>query len=283
MGLILDKDERSDSLSLYASDESIAKQVKDNEKRYFKVRFNFMNGHCGPRPGDCHLFFGTAGSGKTTLIKSIIADCAVNAKVLLYQSEETVSDLRLQTSKQKLKKEIRENIRALSEVDIAENRPEVLKDVELYKKYFAEQISLIKPAIVFFDNLTTSMMYERLPVDGQVDLYLWFKSFFKKIGIPCIFVGHTKTGVYDGQAHLIDLDDLRGSKIPSNVTPYVYIFQRFKISGEYFPFVRVRKSRMHQHEGMFHCKFDKERNMYLGDSKMDFDRFKEVFNKRERL
>lgn len=279
-GLKIDRDNANDAVSIYASDEEVSSAVEENETVYFKVRFNFVNGHKGFRPGEFHLFFGTAGSGKTTLMRAIMSDCAVNQRVLLWQSEENRRDLMITTAKQNLSPEIRKNISIISESDM---KPELLGSVKAYQAYYEKQITLIKPGIVIFDNLTTSVIYESLNPTQQFMFFNWIQKFHKKIKIPILAVGHTKAGVFDGQPHLVDLDDIRGSKSIPNGSPYVYIFQRFKVGGDYFAFIRVRKSRFHQHEGVFHLTYDKNKNTYLGDAKINFEEFKLNFNKRERL
>lgn len=275
-----DNSEMSDAKTLNVSDERIHQLSERNNKIFFQIRFNFMNDHLGPRPGMIHLIFGTAGSGKTTLMNAIQGDCAVNHKILLWKSEEDVDDVIVSTSKSAWPSRIRKNIEIISEEDMTE---EILYDVDKYKKYMLEQIQLIRPKAVFFDNITTSNLYESLNPSGQTKFFLWLKRTFKKLGIPLFLVGHTKTGVYDGQPHLIDLDDIRGVKTVSNGSPYVYIMQRFKINGVYYPFVNLRKSRFHQVNGFYHLNFSLEKNAYLGDSKVDFLKFKEYFGKRERL
>lgn len=280
MALKINRDEANDAESIFASDEEVTAAVEENDTVYFKVRFNFVNGHRGFRPGEFHLFFGTAGSGKTTLMRAIMSDCAVNQRVLLWLSEETRRDLMITTAKQGLSDEIRKNISLISETNMPQ---ELLSNVKAYQAYYEKQVTLIRPGIVFFDNLTTSVIYEGLNPTQQFLFFNWLQQFHKKIKIPIVAIGHTKSGVYDGQAHLVDLDDIRGAKSIANGSPYVYIFQRFKVAGSYFAFIRVRKSRFHQHEGIFHLTFSKEKNTYLGDAKIDFDEFKLKFNKRERL
>lgn len=275
-----DNSQMSDARSLAVSEEHIQRLAEKNDKKYFKIRFNFMNDHLGLRPGMTHLIFGTAGSGKTTLMNAIQGDCAVSHKILLWKSEEDLDDVVVSTSKSSWPERIRKNIDIISEEDMTED---VLYNVDNYKRYMLEQIQLIRPQAVFFDNLTTSNLYESLNPTGQSRFFLWLKRTFKRLGIPLVLVGHTKTGVYDGQPHLIDLDDIRGVKTVSNGSPYVYIMQRFKINGVYYPFVRVRKSRFHQVDGFYHLNFSLEKNAYLGDSKVDFLKFKEYFGKRERL
>lgn len=280
MALKTDRQKDSDAVTLYASKEEVDTSVAENDTKYFKIRFNFIDGHKGFRPGEFHFIFGTAGGGKTTIIRSLYADCAASHKVLLWLSEETDKDMKVNTARQGLSESIRKNISMISEETMD---PKHLASVEAYKKYYEQQIMAIKPGIVIFDNLTTSVIYESLDPRQQSLFFVWLKKFHKRIGIPILAVGHTKSGVTDGQPNLIDLDDVRGSKTVSNGSPYVYILQRFKIAGLWFAFIRVRKSRHHEHEGFFHLTYVAEKKCYIGDAKVDFSFVKEKFLKREKL
>lgn len=270
-----------DAKTAYAEQDKLDELVEINNKIFFKVRFNFVNGHRGPRPGRVHLLLGTAGSGKSTLARSMIGDCAADKKVLLVLSEEDIEDFQIASANQGITAERMKNIHIISELNIPQ---EIRLNKHKFKKYIEEQVFLIRPDIIFWDNLTTSVTYEMMRPAEQTEYILWLKMLIKnKMKIPLIIVAHTKAGVSDNQPTLIDLDDIRGSKALGNMAEYAYMYQNPTIDGRQYPFIWVRKSRLHRHKGIFLLTYIREKNCFIGDKDIEFETFKKAFNKREKL
>lgn len=271
----------SDAKTAYAEQDKLDELVEINNKIFFKVRFNFINGHRGLRPGKIHLILGTAGSGKSTLIRSIIGDCAVDKKVLLILSEEEIEDFQIASATQGITAKRMKNIHIISELGIPQ---EIRLNKHKFKKYIEVQVFLLRPDIIVWDNLTTSVTYEMLRPAEQTEYILWLKMLIKnKMRIPIIIVAHTKAGVSDNQPTLIDLDDIRGSKALGNMAEYAYMYQNPTVGGKQYPFIWVRKSRLHRHKGIFLLTYIKEKNCFIGDQDIEFSKFKIQFNKREKL
>ena len=271
----------SNTKSAYTEQDKLDELVELNNKLYFKVRFNFVNGHRGPRPGKIHLLIGTAGSGKSTLVRSIIGDCAESKKILLILSEEDIEDFQIASASQGITAERMRNIHIMSELDIP---TEIRMNKNKFRKYMEEQIYLLRPDMIVWDNLTTSVTYETMRPSEQTEHILWLKMLIKnKIRVPLLAVAHTKAGVSDNQPTLIDLDDIRGSKALGNMAEYAYMYQNPSVEGKQYPFIWVRKSRSHRHKGIFLLTYVAHKNCFVGDAFIEFDAFKKAFNKRERL
>ncbi len=271
----------SDAHSAYIEKDELEELVDRNNKTIFKVRFNFINGHKGPRPGSIHLLIGTPGSGKSTVVRSIIGDCADGKKVLLILSEEDADDFRIASANQGIGENRMKNIHIISELDIP---IEVRLNKTLFRAYIEKQLYLIRPDITFWDNLTTSVTYETMRPSEQTEHVLWLKMFFKKkMKIPLFIVAHTKDGVTDNQPSLIDVNDIRGCKALPNMAEYAYMYQNPRINETHYPFIWVRKSRGHRHKGMYLLTYVEAKNCFIGDKGINFEEFKKAFNKRERL
>lgn len=255
--------------------------AEENSHEYIKSGFLFIQSHKGLRPGCVHLFLGTSGSGKSTVVRKIILDSAEDHEVLVWQSEETREDFVTSLVKNYPKPEVARNIKIMSEFDLGSD---TTSHPQAVFNQYAEAIKSLNPKAVFFDNITTSRMYMGLRPNEQ-DAMAWrIKELHEETEIPLLVVAHTRADVTDSAAKLIEDTDIRGSKSISNLAPYLYIFQRFEIDDHVFPTIRLRKSRKHQVASrLFRLVYSREKNAYVRDMELPFKDFKEAFSKRNRL
>ena len=73
--------------------------LMENKKNHFHSTFNFISSHNGFRKGKLHLILSDTGTGKSTLIRSLMYDVLLSLpedkKLLLILSEETEMDFEL--------------------------------------------------------------------------------------------------------------------------------------------------------------------------------------------
>ena len=268
-------------------DEEQKKNLKlKNEVTLFNSRFEFLKSSCGLRPGKIHLFLGTTGTGKTTLIRSIQTDCAKICPITVYSAEEDAEESQYLISKRNLDEDILKNINYLDEDTVLKYvKPEDFNGLfEMITKTVVETNS----KVLFFDNLTTAF-YEGKRPGEQVVFYNALRSLGKRLNIPIVLVAHTKDGVKDTQGDLICPTDIRNSKHPSNRAEYLYIFQRFSIKVGYgredlVATIRVLKSRLHDNSATnYILGFDSYKKEYTNDRSVSFDTFNDLFKSRLRL
>ena len=128
------------------------------EKTYFETNMPFLLVHNGYRPKNIHMIMGTAGGGKSTLVRTCMIDILAknkNAKIGVVLSEETRDEL------------IGEFLDAIGKIpdsfkrlfileelfSDSETTEDLLKEISL----FVEQEGI---DILFYDNITTSEIYE---------------------------------------------------------------------------------------------------------------------------
>ena len=267
--------------------EDRKKELKlKNEVTFFDSRFEFLRSGCGLRPGKVHLFLGTTGTGKSTLVRSIQMDCAKQYPILVYSVEEDIDDTEYLIEKRGVDEKVLNNIFFLDESSILKhvkpNDPDALFD------HLAKIMIENGCRALFFDNLTTAF-YEGKRPGEQVAFYNGLKAMITRLNVPLVLVAHTKDGVKDSQGELICPSDIRNSKHPSNRSEYLYIFQRFNIKRHYgkedlVAVIRVIKARLHDNASTTYVLgFDSVAREYKNDKLISFDNFNEIFKQRLRL
>lgn len=253
----------------------------DNNYQYLESRFKFINAIRGLRPGCLHMLIGTAGSGKSTIVNAIMQDTAEENTILLWQSEESVKDFQLSLSKNFPGKKIAQNIKIVSELDLA---PGLVTDKRALAQHFESVINEVNPRAVFIDNITTSALYEGLRPEKQTEVGRWLKKKCAEIDCPFFLIAHTGAQVTDNMQRLIEDTDIRGGKGITNLMPYLFIFQRFQVGEIFYPTMRIRKHRGHQIDcSLYHLTYSKEKNTYTKDFPLPFEKFKETFKSRNKL
>lgn len=270
-----DDDKNNDT---YISDEDLEFINKRLNEQYFESRFQFLDEHKGIRNGYLHLLIGTTGSGKSTLTRSIIEDCAVDHRVLVWASEESKRDYVRALNSKNRKRNVMNNITVISELDIPER---VKTDVHNFMFYFREEIMKHSPEIVFIDNVTTSFMYsDIIGFKGQAQIADKLRSFAADNFLPIFCVAHTKKTIADNM--LIDISDIRGSSALSNTAAYAYTLQVFKREGNWASVITIQKSRNHQIKN-YHFKLFFENGTFTKAAAIPMSIVNQLYQLRDRL
>ena len=246
---------------------------------FWKSNFKFLQEHNGLRPSNLHLILGSTHIGKSTLVRSILADLArYNSdytRCLVWLSEESVKDFTLEFSCIGIPKELIENIRVISEQDIG------LSERETAQIFQAEAS---KSSIVIFDNITTSCFYMDKKVEVQSSVATFLKHLVNKVNIPIILVAHTRTGISEGHSFLIEPEDIRGCRSIVNLIEFCYVLQAVRADDKFYPFLRICKNRGQEVSSrLFLLKYNLESRIYSHDKAVSFDFFKDIFKERNKL
>jgi ABC-type cobalamin/Fe3+-siderophores transport system ATPase subunit len=243
----------------------------------FSSRYEFLKAHNGIRPNCLHGMIGTTGSGKSTLLKCIITEAAASKKVLVWLSEESISEY--QELIQFMDKSILGNINFVEEKKISQDYK---TDQSKFFAYFELMCEESGCDVVFIDNITSSAFYNmRFGLYGQ-GLTAEYLMNFVKDKCAVFYVAHTETGITDNYNKVVAPENMRGSKELAIVTEYMYIIQKFTTNEKIYNVLRVAKFRHHKEAaGWYALKF--EQSSYIGDSKVPFELINKIFKSRDFL
>jgi hypothetical protein len=239
-------------------------------------RFKFLNVHMGPRPGLSHGLLGTPGSGKSTLVKSVVTDTAKRMRTLCFLSEETVVEYQAKLNSLRCNME---NMYFMQEKDLPLNS---FKSLDAIVTFIREALLGAGIQAFFWDNLTTSKIYESLDPKMQGYFFSKVQRLCNENDILFFYVAHTKQGISDNHPKFIEGEDMRGSSYPFNQSEYFYIYQRFLIGTKVYGFIHVRKHRFHEVEHKFYL-LDFNGGVYAGDVQLEFNKLNEFFRQRNYL
>lgn len=259
----------------YSQDE-IDASIRFHEKEHFPSRFKFLQQVKGIRPNSMMGLLGTPGSGKSTVTKSIVADTAQYSKVLVYLTEEEVKDYQILLN---VLGTNLDNVVFLHEKNMLISSNMTLEQMKLY---FEECVAASGANVVFFDNVTTSRMYEGHSVKQQGEMASFFAQLCEKYGISIFYVCHTKKDVTDNQGSLIEGEDVRGSNQLFQQSQYFFILQNISVNNDLFPMLRIRKHRFHEIKNKFFLLVYKD-SMYQCDRSIDFEYIADIFKQRNQL
>jgi ABC-type thiamine transport system ATPase subunit len=249
--------------------------IIQHEKQHYPTRFNFLKEIRGIRPATMMGLLGTPGSGKSTLTKSIVADTAEYTKVLIYLTEEDPRDYQILLNVLNTKLE---NVVFLHEKNLFFQG----MTLEQQKMYFEEAVVASGANVIFFDNVTTSALYESLNVRGQGDMVHFFRSLCERKQLTMFYVAHTKKDVTDNQGSLIEGEDVRGSNQLFQQSQYFFILQNISVNNDMFPMLRIRKHRFHEVKKKFFL-LGFESSAYRFDRAIDFEYIADIFKQRNQL
>lgn len=267
-------------IKTFINDEDLEFLSKRHNEQYFDSKFEFLNEHRGIRNSVLHLLVGSTGSGKSTLSRNIMLDCAYNKKVFVWASEESVRDYNFALNKICRDEKILDNITVVSEVDTPER---IKSDIKNFMFYFREEVMKHSPDIVFIDNVTTSFMYSDIVGPrGQAAAADNLRSFAMDNFLPIFCIAHTKKNISDNE--LLDINDIRGSTALSNTSAYAYVMQVFRVSKIRFQVISIQKSRYHQPENhYFKLFYDKDNGGYTKSVAVGMDIINQMYQMRDRL
>lgn len=266
--------------SLYFTNDEAQNLLKKNSEMQFATNYGFLSAHNGFRRGSLHVLMGTAGSGKTTLIRSILRDFIFQREnkkfsAALWLSEESIEEYKTQFAKGAPSHEQLMSTFITSEIDS--------KDMQL--DVFINRIKDLRPDFLIIDNVTTSRFYDNKRPEEQSRFVKYIKEITKEIECATLAVVHTKQGVYDNQDRLIEIDDIRGNKSLANMAEFFYIWQRFQTGdNEYYPIMRIRKHRGQDLiNSFFRFMYDKETRSYKRDYQINMGDISAKFKNRMKL
>lgn len=247
-----------------------------NQTQYIESRFLFLNAHKGLRPGLAHGFLGTPGSGKSTLLKAIVADTSPKKKCLCYLTEESVKQYQGKLDAYRCNMD---NVYFIQERDL---KLDDFASLDAILNYLFECILQEGIEALFWDNLTTSKIYESLKPNMQGYFISRIQEFCTAHQIIFCYVAHTKQGISDNHRQLIEGEDMRGSAYPFTQSPYFYIFQRFTVDTKVYAFIHDRKHRFHELTEKFFLLNFKD-GIYYDDRQLEFSTLNGFFKQRNHL
>lgn len=264
------------------TDEQL-KQVDDELlKTYHSSSFLFLRETRGLRPSFLSVMMGTSGCGKSTLIKSLIAETSEKTKTLVLATEE--EPIFYSRALTKCKGYNKDNIIFAHEKNFEKDKVQrcshdVFEAIDRYKK----MIIMSNAKVVFYDNITTSVIYENLGNAGQSAFVGALTEIAEQLKIVIFCVAHTNKKVSDNVDRLLSGDDVRYSNQLYMKAGYFYIMQRFALNQKFFTFIRIRKHR--GEEGDMHKDFALvyQKGLYVRDLKIEHDDINEMFKQRNRL
>jgi ABC-type iron transport system FetAB ATPase subunit len=266
-------------MTLYFTEEEQLKYAAEQSTIHFASSLGFLNSHNGFRRGSLHMVIGTAGGGKSTLVRTLIRDFLFQKANMKFNmglclSEETVLEYRRQVSYGLPSHEILLNTIAISE----------LEQTGWNKKRFSDWVRTYSPDLLIFDNITTSQFYMDMQAKEQAKFAIELKALTKEVNCATVIIAHTDADITDGIERLIHLNDIRGSKSIVNLVEFGYILQRFEVGSTFFPTVRTVKHRSQDLiHSLYSLQYDKRTRSFTGDTAINFEKFKELFNERNRL
>jgi len=243
----------------------------------FKTSFGFLLQINGFRRGNVHIIMGGAGTGKSTLTRSVILDFVKNnptKKVGVWLSEETTSSYELELFRATWRTDSISNVHI--EHEFGGNYGEIKnKFIEFTKNDFD---------IIFYDNLTTSMLYEPVGIDGQMEFANKLKEIAQEKDVPLVALVHTGSGAGRNTDRLLEGNDVRGSKIINNMAEFFFILQTFNVNDKLMSMLMIDKSRSQLvKDKIFMLNFKFEDRIFVSDNPVPFLSFKELFKGRDKL
>ena len=257
--------------------------LDENEKFHFSTGIPFLAAHKGWRRGNVHFVLGSAHTGKSTLLRTLVLDIvAMNDKkfdVGVILSEETPHEFLAEfNASRKLTQEAKDLV-FFSEMDSPEIKTADQWGAAVYKMVTENKID-----VLFYDNLTTSRLYEGMSVREQSNFFIRIKGLASRLNIPIIVIGHTGGEINENFTGLIDSNHIRGSKTPVNASQFFYIMQAIFIGEERHTIIRVTKHRgqLMKHK-LYKAFYYMNARIFGKFEELDFERFREIFKDRNRL
>lgn len=265
-------------MTLFFTPEEEKEFIREQRQIHFHSAFGFLNSHNGFRRGAIHLVIGNTSGGKSTLIRSLVRDLILHPKnkihLGIWLSEESINEYKAMLSKGMPSTEELLRSEAFSEMDEMGATSETL----------FKWLEMIRPDVLIYDNITTSRFYLDKKPEVQASFVLRLKEATKRLGMATILVAHTDSSVNQSHKGFIELNMVRGSKQISNMAEFAYILQRFQIKQEFFATIRTVKHRSQDlvHD-LYSLIYDKRWASYIGDKDIDHDKFKEAYERRNKL
>lgn len=254
---------------------------KANIKRQARIEINtrlqFLLAVSGLKQSFVTVLLGNTSSGKSTLIRSVIADVLENndrTKVSCFLSEETCMEYRLELFKAFNTSDFSDRMTFYSEQDCRKEK----EKLALLTQAFHD-----KSEVLIFDNITTSALYSSKSPQEQTEFTNQLKSATKQTNKALICVAHTNNIEKNG-ARLVGTGDVRGSKNISNIAEFFFINHQITMGESRLNFVQIEKHRGQSPESdIFQLVFNRKRNLYTSDLPISFANFKDIYKSRNKI
>lgn len=279
----------NDDISLAAFDkEKLEQRLLQARQSYFpETGLRFIDDHFGPRPGCIHTLMGSTGSGKSTLMQSMLMQWGRSKDILVFLTEEEVERFELKLyEKNKETEYLSPNLHLVHEQSILRNVNE--NNHVAFLKRIEGAVASSQAKMLIIDNLTTSIFYES-NLKSVLPILSGIRNIAKHYKIPVFVIVHTKKGVNEVSKGLMEPDDVRGSASIANTSDYFYTFYRVGqtfVSGSktYNNFIFVNKSRDHDNQGcLYRLDYHYQTKTYTKDKQVNFNAFKEIMKSRDKL
>lgn len=247
-----------------------------------ETRFTFIQAHKSFHGGQMYLLIGTTGVGKSTLVRTILADLMMGGRVFWFSTEEKMSQFLFKMGKldPNIRKPLKENVDFYHEDFILEPFLATEREPTINEYIKAIDVAWKKSnaKIFFYDNLTCGIFHEH-PTKAQTFIRA-FRKWMSDNNVPIFAICHTDKKTKDGM--LFESSDMRGNSIIAIKAEYAYCVGRFTKEGlagtTVDHFLRVDKSR--NHDGvkeiyMLHYNFKEK--CYQGDTRWDWDKFSKAY------
>lgn len=257
-------------------------EQKDFEKSlneiHFKSKFGFLNTNRCPRRGAMHLLVAGTGAGKSTIVRSILRDLLFHPEndpiIAVWLSEETVAEYKAMFSMGVPSHDRLLNTNAYSEQD----------NMQISELHFFEWIKMISPDILIMDNITTSKFYEGKRPGQQSEFSVKLKNVIKEVNCAGFIIAHADSQQTAQRGGLLDINNIRGSKGICNLTEFAYLLQTFDTKSTRYSTIRIAKSRTQEViHPIYLLQYEPRTKSYISDSPIEFEKFKEAFNERNKL
>lgn len=257
--------------------------LDDAQRFHYSTGIEFLARHKGWRRGKTHFILGSSGMGKSTLMRTLVADfirCNDHSKsVGIVLSEETVDQFITEYNATGKLSDTLDNIFILPELDVKK-----IKNADTWFEHVEKMLDSSEVDIFFYDNLTTSRIYSDLPVNQQGVFYLRLKSLCLKFNIPFVVIGHTQTGINENFKGIIDGDHIRGNRTPYMASEFFYVVQAFHVDSNRYTTIRIVKHRgFNPSEKLFQAIYFKNAKMFGQFEVLNFENFKQIFKERNTL
>lgn len=260
------------------TEEELAIWKSENKKIHFRTAFDFLNCHNSWRPGKLHVFLGVSHGGKSTLVRTLVADAlhGNKNKVGIVLSEESEIDFLVEMSESKFKQTKR--------LIIFEEMGRKFKSVDDYFNQLRLFIIENEIDILFIDNITTSYFYMDRSVSEQSYGSLKLKLIASELSIPFIPIAHTGANITENYSGLIEMNDIRGSKTIVNLAEFFYVLQSFFVGTKRYNLIKISKHRGQEVKSRdFQLFYFSSARMFGGDEKISFEKIKDIFKSRNKL
>lgn len=269
--------------SAYLSPDQIKNIEKSNRQVQVPCDLSVFKSHYGFRPGEVHVLIGKKGEGKSTWIKTILAQLSAQSiPTLVYLSEETpqayfraLNSVMAKLSPHDQAKDALEDILVVSEVQ------QEIDTVAAFEKSLgigAEYNFLDMVKMLIIDNFTTSFMGDT-SVSEQSKVYRKLVRIAVNYNIPVLILAHVQK---NAKFSIFDSDMVRGSGTGVNTAAYTYVIDQVMYGEKKRNFIYTEKSRHHPEASkkLYEVFYEPKLEIFTRCEKTDVNEYIKIKNKK---